>query len=277
MNRFKILSAVILMLAIHQSDFAQSASSPDTTSYGQNGTKGNYIDTRGFRMYYEIYGAGQPLLMIHGNDGSIRSFMYQIPYFLKNYMVIIPDSRAQGNSSDTGDSLSFEMMADDFSALLDELHLDSCNVLGWSDGGINGLLLAIRHPGKVKRLAITGANLWPDSTAISGADYLGGMSYYDTLGKMPQTPNIIHTRKLVKLDAFEPHITRDQLQKIQCPVLVIGGDHDIILPQHTLLIAQSIPGAYLWILPNSSHSTLIDYKDTFNEVVGDFFGGRLKK
>jgi pimeloyl-ACP methyl ester carboxylesterase len=228
-------------------------------------------------MYYEIYGQGKPLLMIHGNSGSISSFVNQITYFSKNYKVIAVDSRAQGKSLDTGDSLSFEMMADDFSTLLDMLLIDSCNVLGWSDGGINGLLLAIRHPDKVKKLAITGANLWPDSTAISGADYLWGMRYYDTLGKMPQTPEIINTRKLVKLDSFEPHITKEQLKQIKCPTLVIGGDHDIILPEHTLLIAKLIPGAYLWILPNSSHSTLFDYKDQFNEVVGNFYGNRLKK
>ncbi len=249
----------------------------DTTHFGNNLAAGAYMDVNGIKMHYEIYGNGDPLLMIHDNGGTIDNFKNQIPYFASKYKVIAVDSRAQGKSVDTGDSLSFEMMADDFSALLDKLHVDSCNVLGWSDGGINGLLLAIRHPDKVKRLAITGANLWPDSSAISGADYIWGKNFYDTLGKMPQTPDIIHTRKLVKLDTFEPHITREQLQQIHCPTLVIGGDHDIILPRHTLLIAESIPGAYLWILPNSSHGTLIDYKDRFNEVLGEFFGDKLKR
>ena len=273
------VSFIVMMLIMHQIIFAQPLTqSPfDTTTYGRNAGAGKYLDMRGVKLYYEVYGAGEPLLMIHGNGGSIKSFMYQIPYFSKNYKVIAVDSRAQGNSADVNDSLSFEMMADDFSSLLDALHVDSCNVLGWSDGGITGLLLAIRHPEKVKKLAITGANLWPDSTAISGADYLGGMHYYDTLGKMPQTPDIVNARKLVKLDAFEPHITRGQLQQIECPTLVIGGDHDVILTEHTLIIAQSIPKAYLWILPNSSHATLIDHKDKFNEEVGGFFGDRLKR
>ncbi|MFA5972178.1 MAG: alpha/beta hydrolase [Lentimicrobiaceae bacterium] len=270
---------LILMLGIHQVISAQEVanSSTDTTRYGQNDLAGNYIRVNGIDMYYEIYGQGEPLLMIHGNGGSINSFINQIPYFSKNYKVIVADSRAQGRSEDLQDSLSFEMMADDFSTLLDSLHIDSCNVLGWSDGGINGLLLAIRHPEKVKKLAITGANLWPDSTAISAADYKWGLSFYDTLVKMPQTPDIAKTLKLVKLDTFQPHITTEQLHQIKCPTLVIGGDHDIILPKHTLLIAESIPGAYLWILPNSSHGTLIDYKDRFNEVAGEFFGNRLKK
>ncbi|NVO20758.1 MAG: alpha/beta hydrolase [Bacteroidetes bacterium] len=264
------LSLLLLQYAV----FAQY-SSFDTTHYGRNPEIGKYADIRGIRMYYEIYGEGEPLLMIHGNGGSISSFMYQIPFFSKNYQVIAVDSRAQGKSIDLNDSLSFEMMADDFSTLLDELHIDSCNVLGWSDGGINGLLLAIRHPEKVRKLAITGANLWPDSSAISGQDFLWGKNYYDTLSKMEPNPEILHNKKLVGLDLFEPHITKDQLRQIKCPTLVIGGDHDIILVSHTVFIAQSIPGAYLWILPNSSHATLIDHKDRFNEVVDDFFDDRL--
>lgn len=118
--------------------------------------------TRGIKLYYEIYGQGKPLLMIHGNGGSLANFKYQIPYFAKHYKVIAVDSRAQGKSVDSSSTLNYEMMADDMMALLDAMHIDSAYVIGWSDGGINGLLLAIRHPEKVKKLAITGANLRPD-------------------------------------------------------------------------------------------------------------------
>jgi pimeloyl-ACP methyl ester carboxylesterase len=278
MKALKILIVILFASAAFNSCQVQAPeiSISDSTPYGENKAVGKYIDVNGIRMYYEIYGKGEPLLLIHGNGGSISNFANQIPYFAANYKVIAVDSRAQGKSIDTGDSLSFEMMADDFSTLLTLLHIDSCNVLGWSDGGINGLLLAIRHPEKVKKLAITGANLWPDSSAISAQDYEWSVHFYDTLGKMPQTPDIIHERKLVKLDLFEPHITLEQLHQIHCPTLVICGDHDIILLRHTLLIAESIPGAFLWILPNSSHATLIDHKEQFNQVVGDFFGNRLK-
>src|SRR5258708_33491580 len=117
-------------------------------------------------MYCEIYGHGKPLLLIHGNSGSINAFAGNIPFFSQKYKVIALDSRAQGKTIDTKDSLSFEMMADDEAALLDALHIDSAYVLGWSDGGNNGLLLAIRHPEKVIKLVTTGANLWPDSTAL---------------------------------------------------------------------------------------------------------------
>ena len=141
-----------------QKDIADTAHFP----FGNNKKAGKYYDIRGFKMYAEVYGKGQPLLIIHGNGGSINNFIYQIPYFSKKYKVIIADSRAQGKSVDKGDSLTYEMMADDYAALLDILKIDSADVIGWSDGGINGLLLSIRHPEKVKKLAVTGANLVPD-------------------------------------------------------------------------------------------------------------------
>src|SRR5579871_1436074 len=135
-------------------------------NYGDNAAAGHYLATRGIRMYYETYGQGEPLLLLHINGGSINVFSYQIPYFAKNYRVIAVDTRAHGKSIDTGDSLTFEQMADDFNALLDSLHLQQCYVIGWSDGGISGLLLAIRHPEKVKKLVVSGPNLWPDTTGL---------------------------------------------------------------------------------------------------------------
>lgn len=272
----KILSSFLvslLSLAFALNSIAQeTAVSPfDTTQYGRNAKVGHYLNTRGVKLYYEIYGKGAPLLMIHGNGGAINNFLYQASYFSKSYRVILVDSRAQGKSVDEADSLSYEMMADDFNALLDSLRLDSCYILGWSDGGINGLLLAMRHPDKVKKLAITGANLWPDTTAIGLADYQWAMNYYDSLKEKPGTAQVRHDLKLAYLISFEPRISLAQLKNILCPTLVIGGDHDIILPKHTMLIAQSIPGASLWIVPDSGHATLHQHKEQFNQVVDGFF------
>ncbi len=258
--------------------FASAQSSLiDTTKIGNNEKAGHYVKIRGFNMYYETYGTGEPLLMIHGNGGSISNFMYQVPYFAKSYKVIVADSRAQGKSVDKGDSLSYEMMADDFNALLDTLHLDSCYVIGWSDGGINGLLLAMRHPDKVKKLAVTGANLWPDTTAVDPSAHDWALKYNESFEKLKQTPEIRNKSKVAHLLSYQPHITTEQLEKIQCPVLVIAGDHDVILPKHTLLIAASIPRSYLWILPDAGHSTPIYYKDQFNEVVNNFFINPYRK
>jgi pimeloyl-ACP methyl ester carboxylesterase len=269
---FLLATATILVLFVS----AQS-SSVDTTKIGNNEKAGRYVKTRGFNMYYETYGVGEPLLLIHGNGGSISNFMYQVPYFSKSYKVIVADSRAQGKSVDTGDSLSYEMMADDLNALLDTLHLDSCYVIGCSDGGINGLLLGMRHPEKIKKLAVTGANLWPDTTAIDPPAHDWAMNYNASFANVTQTPEIRNNSKVAHLLSYEPHITTGQLKKIKCPTLVIGGDHDVVLPKHTLLIAESIPRSYLWILPNSGRSTPIYYKDQFNEVVNNFFRKPYRK
>ena len=277
MRSFKKLFFLLAATNFAVTVFAQQDNPFDTTTYGRNDKAGKYIKTRGINMYYETYGTGEPLLIIHGNGGSIKDFLYQIPYFAKSYKVLLADSRAQGKSVDTKDSLSYEMMADDLNALLDSLHIDSSYVIGWSDGGINGLLLAMRHPAKVKKLAVTGANLWPDTTAVDPFVYNWAMKLNDSLSKVQVTPKIKNDKKLLHLLSYEPHISIAKLSNIQCPTLVIGGDHDVLLPKHTMLIAAAIPKSYLWIIPNSGHSTPIFYSKIFNETVNDFFKKPYRK
>lgn len=278
---FLYLSRIICFfstLFIVQNNFAQQSngSSADAVNYGQNNSVGRYVNTRGIQVYYEVYGEGSPLLLIHGNGGSIDNFRYQIPHFSKNYKVIVPDSRSQGNSIDKSDSLSYEMMADDLNALLDSLHIDSCYVIGASDGGISGLLLSIRHPEKVKRLAITGANLWPDTTALLPAVHNRDVRKLDSLMRVAQTAEIRNKTKLLELTVKQPNIQASQLNKIKCITLVIAGDRDIIKAEHTLLIYRSIPNAYLWIVPDSGHVTLWTHKDLFNQVVTNFLAMKEK-
>lgn len=246
--------------------------------YGNNKTVGRVYNLRGFGMYAETYGGGQPLLMIHGNGGSITDFVNQISYFSKKYKVIVADSRAQGRSKDEGDSLSYEMMADDYAALLDAMRIDSAFVVGWSDGGINGLLLSVRHPQKVKKLAVTGANLWPDTTAVFNDMIQQFLPEYNALKNRPRTTSEQKSAwKLLRLMLEEPHISLTSLHNINVPSLIVGGDHDVIKPEHTMLIAQNIPQSYLWILPGSGHSTLLVYRDEFNKKIDDFFGKPYRK
>ncbi|RFZ93024.1 alpha/beta hydrolase [Mucilaginibacter conchicola] len=271
--------ASALMLLTASASHAQEAQDfrkmMDTTQYGRNKAVGKYADIRGIKMYYEVYGKGEPLLIIHGNGGSINNFLFQIPYFAKKYQVILADSRAQGKTIDHADSLSYEMITDDLNGLLDHLKIKNANVIGWSDGGIEGLLLAMRHPDKVKKLAVTGANLRPDTTAVDPflqkAVLAENIQAADSLKKMKTVPaGMKNQLKVMHLLSYEPNIKNEALRSITCPVLVIGGDHDVITTRHTLEIFENIPKAYLWILPNSGHSTPIFYRDMFNQVVGDF-------
>lgn len=245
--------------------------------YGHNAAAGKYYNVRGFKMYCEVYGQGEPLLIIHGNGGSINNFIYQIPYFKEHYKVIIADSRNQGKSTDNGDSLTYEMMADDYAELLNQLHVDSANVIGWSDGGINGLLLAMRHPEKVKKLAVTGANLAADSNAVPESIWkLVRPSYTMMKLKKNKTAQENAGYKLLRLLMEQPNIAPSSLQMVKCPTLVIGGDHDVIKEEHTMLIYKNISRAYLWILPGSGHSTPIIFAEDFNRVTDRFFRNAYK-
>ncbi|HQT92513.1 MAG TPA: alpha/beta hydrolase, partial [Candidatus Kryptobacter bacterium] len=143
-----------------------SASGQTGIVYGSNPNAGHYAHVNGIQLYYETYGTGHPLLLMHGNGGSIYDLRYQIQEFAMHFEVIAVDSRAQGRSTDSDAELTFTLMASDMAALLDSLDIDSAYVVGWSDGAIVGLKLALDFPGKVAKLVADGANFVPDSTAL---------------------------------------------------------------------------------------------------------------
>lgn len=277
-----LMGCLLFTLVDAQDKFSKLQKEADsligTTVYGKNNAVGKFYDIRGFKMYCEVYGSGQPLLIIHGNGGSINNFVKQIPFFSQKYQVILADSRSQGKSLDNGDSLTYEMMADDYAALLTAMKIDSALVIGWSDGGINGLLLAIRHPEKVKKLAVTGANLRPDSTAV----FPEILDMFAPSLKMMKSRKDLNAEqkiqlKLTKLLLEQPNIPLKDVQKIKVPALIIGGDHDVIKEEHTVEIYKQLVQGFLWILPNSGHSTPIVYTEEFNKVVDEFFAAPYRK
>jgi pimeloyl-ACP methyl ester carboxylesterase len=251
----------------------------DNINYGHNDSAGKFYDIRGIKMYTEVYGTGKPLLLLHGNGGDISSYKRNIPVLAQKYKVIAVDSRAHGRTVDTRDSLSFEMMADDFDALLTAMHIDSAYVLGWSDGGIDAIVLAMRHPDKVIKLAATGANLVPDSTGLIPAYWKYEQKQFaDYQKRMPlTTAKDKNVYKVFMLDWLQPNIPFSKLKDVKCPALIVGGDRDLIPVQHTVQIAQAIPKSYLWIVPNSGHATLIEHFDAFNKVLEDFFEKPFRK
>jgi pimeloyl-ACP methyl ester carboxylesterase len=264
----QLLFAVLLLLS--QLTVAQKA-----VPYGNNPAAGKYAQVRGVKLYYETYGAGPPLLLLHGNGGSSKEFAKSIPYFAKKYRVIALDSRAHGKSVDRTDSLSFEQLADDCAALLTQLRLDSAYVLGWSDGGITALVLALRHPKKVKRLAATGANLWPDSTALMPELWQQmKRGYQEGRTQSFTDPTRRNDWKVFLLDWRHPHIPLSALAGVKAPAFIIAGDRDVIRPEHTVAIYQNLPHAWLWIIPNSGHATLHEHPDEFNRKVEAFFQAR---
>ena len=246
-----------------------------TEPYGKNEKVGKYATVNGIKMYYEIYGQGQPMLLIHGNGGDIASMGNQIEYFSKYYKCIIADSRAHGKTEEGAGRLTYEQMADDWSALLDQLKMDSTYVIGWSDGGILGLLLAIHHPEKVKMLATMEANLHPDSSAVYAwaVDWVAKMDHAvdEMIVKKDKSQNWALEKKYLDLLGKQPNIPLSDLAKISAPTLIMSGDRDVIREEHSLQIYQHIPHSHLCIFPGETHMIPATDPELFNMMVHRFF------
>src|SRR4029077_17607346 len=124
--------------------------------------EGAVAGLRGIHMYYELHGRGPALILLHGGAGDGRQFAKQVPYFEGTYRLIVPDACAQGRTTDRPELLTYHAMAEDVIALMDWLHVKQARVVGWSDGGIVGLDLAIHHPDRITHLVTFGANFRPD-------------------------------------------------------------------------------------------------------------------
>ena len=237
--------------------------------YGHNAVVGRTFTHDGLKLYYEVYGVGEPLLLVHGNGGSIRDFAAQIEYFRKRYKVIAMDSRDQGNSADSPDAITYEKMTDDLAALLDHLNVGPVNVLGWSDGGIEALLLGMRHPAKVKKIAAMAANLNPTDQAVA-PDVIGLVKTM-LQSITADTPAARRERKVAAMLLEEPHIEAKSLEAITAPTLVLAGDHDLIRLEHIVEIYNHVPNGQLAIFPNATHMVPFDDPGTFNTTVDRFF------
>jgi pimeloyl-ACP methyl ester carboxylesterase len=253
--------------------------------YGSNEQAGKYIDINDIRVYYETYGVGEPLLLLHGNGGSIENFFMQIPEFSKYFKVIALDSRAQGRSTDSDKEISYALMATDMAALIDKLNLGSVYVIGWSDGGIIGIELAYAFPDKVKKLVTIGANYsnknfeaHGDNTRMDAQDTLVigsrklAEKYRNTLERLSPNPEKIPEikRKLNSLMEKYPNFTEKQLEKIKTPTLVIVGDHDIISLDHTVSLFASLPHSELFVIPGATHIVPVEQPDLLNSVIVRF-------
>jgi pimeloyl-ACP methyl ester carboxylesterase len=249
---------------------AQTAPEP-VAKYGSNPAAGKTFIHDGITLYYEVYGAGEPLLLVHGNGGSIANFKAQIDHFRKHYQVIAMDSRDQGKSGDSPDKITYEKMTDDLAALLDHLHTGPVNVLGWSDGGIEALLLGVRHPAKVKKIAAMAANLYPEAAYPEVIAFAKSMMVDSMPASARETPQGKRELKVAQMLFDEPHIDPTALEAITAPTLVLASDHDAIRDEHTLEIYHHIPNSQLCIFPNATHMIPYDDPTLFNSTVERFF------
>src|SRR5438552_5419485 len=138
--------------------------------------RGHHAQIRGIRMYYEVRGQGPPLLLLHGGAGAGWQFDGQVLTFAPHHRLIVPDACAQGRTTDRPGPLSYHEMAEDVAALMDHLGIPAADVMGWSDGGIVALDLAIHHPERVRHLITFGANFTPDGLKPQMEEWIRGAS-----------------------------------------------------------------------------------------------------
>ena len=183
---------------------------------------------------------------------------------MKDHLVIVADSRGHGRSTRTEAPFGYDLMASDYLALLDYLKLDKVDLVGWSDGGIIGLDIAMTHPERLKHLFAQAANITTDGVnpavntdAVFGS-YITWMS--EVYAKVSPTPDQFDAfvAQIGNMWATQPNWTDAQLAAIRVPAVIVVGDHDeAILPDHTRKIARLIPGAKLVILPQASHFAML--------------------
>ncbi len=202
-----------------------------------------FLNVNGIRLYYEKVGTGKPLIMAHCNSMDHTIFRRAAKKLAARYTVYLPDTRGHGKSEKVK-TLHYEDMAQDMFAFIQALKLEGAVFYGFSDGGITGLLLAAAHPELLSALVVSGASLRPDSTKDLPLRFFRLWSHVDRSDKM-------------RIMLREPDITDELLRSIRVPTFVTAGERDVIKPEHTAHIAETVPGAQLKIFPNTGHSGYI--------------------
>lgn len=240
---------------------------------------GHYASLRGIRVYYETYGKGPALVLLHGGAGSGAQFAKQVPVFARHFRLIVPDARGQGRTTDTPGPLTYHGMAEDVKALLDHLHVARANLLGWSDGGVVALDLAMHHPERVLRVVTFGANFRADglnapdvawNQTAQAQDFGPDMRRFYVSVAPDSNRYEEAMNKVIALWRDEPNWNEADLARIQSKVLVVAGEHDVVRQDHTEAMARAIPHATLWIVPGASHSVLQEQPEVVNPRVLTF-------
>jgi pimeloyl-ACP methyl ester carboxylesterase len=243
-------------------------------NYGENTKVGQFIKVNDINMYYEVYGNGSPILLIHGNKTGIKGWKTQIEYFSKKYKVYSIDCRGRGKSEFGLDTLSYNKIASDISEFIKITKLDSVVIVGKSDGGIISLIMGIKYPEHIKKIVTFGANIKCDSTALFQTTIneikKERMFADEMIKKNDTTKNWKIEQQRNRMMEFQPNIEFSELKKIKIPVLVMSCDRDVVKEEHTLSIYKNIKYANLCIFPGMVHRFPTINPELFNQTVDNF-------
>ncbi len=233
----------------------------------------------GIAIHYAIYGQGSPVIFLHGGLANTDYWGNQVAAVAAHHTVILMDSRGHGRSTRDTRPYGYDLMADDVVALMDSLKIAKADIVGWSDGGILGIDLALRHKERVGRVFAFAANT-VTSGVIDGVEknptfaaYIAraGREYAAQSATPKQYDSFVE--QISKMWAEQPNWSDAELKAIDTPILVVDGDHDeAIKREHTEYIAATIPHAGLLILPNTSHFAFLQDPRQFNFAILHFLG-----
>jgi pimeloyl-ACP methyl ester carboxylesterase len=233
----------------------------------------------GIAIHYAIYGKGSPVIFLHGGLANTDYWGNQVTAVAAHHTVILMDSRGHGRSTRDTRPYGYDLMADDVVALMDSLKIAKADIVGWSDGSILGIDLALRHKERVGRVFAFAANT-VTSGVIDGVEknptfaaYIAraGREYAAQSATPKQYDSFVE--QISKMWAEQPNWSDAELKAIDTPILVVDGDHDeAIKREHTEYIAATIPHAGLLILPNTSHFAFLQDPRQFNFAILHFLG-----
>lgn len=238
-----------------------------------------YADVNGAHMYYETSGEGEPLVLLHGGFGGVHLFGAQLPAFAAQFQVHVPEQRGRGHTPDVDGPISYQILAEDLIAFLEHTIAEPAHVVGVSDGGVVGLLVAIQRPDLLRKLVTIGANFHRDG--LLGASMWTDASPDDEAWAMPRqryaavSPDGaehfgVVFAKLQRMWREEPTLTVGDLGKIPVPVLVVAADDDVVVHAHTVALYEALPRGQLAVIPGASHGVFLEKPDLLNRIVLDF-------
>ena len=240
-------------------------------------SESGYAPVNGIQMYYAIYGAGDPVILLHGGLGNADYWSNQVPELAKSHKVIVADSRGHGRSTRNADPYSYALMASDVIALMDHLKIDKAALIGWSDGGIIGLDIAIHHPERLSKLFAFGANYNVGGLREDTGNSTVFNAYIEQCGKdyakLSKTPTEYEAflNQISEMWATQPDYKKEELQGIKVPTYIADGQYDEgIKQEHTREMAQLIPNATLVVMPNLSHFAMWQDPTIFNRALAAF-------
>lgn len=268
-----------LFIALVTSVFSQSAL--DTV-------KSQFAQISDIKMHYKVYGTGADVVfLLHGSMESMGNWDKQIPELAKRYKVVALDNRGHGKSTFTDRKLDYALLSEDVLGLMDVLKVDSAAIVGFGDGGIIGLYLAINHPERVRKLVAIGANYKVD-TSVVYHEVLDKVKAWDSDKVYSFVRNNFRgwpndkllgpfTERMKTMLLTEPNLNTGDLKKIKCPALFITGDHDIIKMSHTSEMFENVQRGYLAVIPGTRHYPQKEKPGVVNSIIMDFLSKKFIK